>query len=339
MIKNFMNGRDKCVPGEEGRLSLQGIWLQGEDPKGENLTHALREQCKVIKPKGHQWTEGMFAYINDTGAGQVETIEQHRACCIPLYSSFNVSKVFDPFVWQPTRMHDQIRQHQMSYTLAPDPEDALRAARKRGSVVGDAGSEATGSMAGTGSVASRLSDRAKTAPNGPPEGKIGRRGSLSFKIVDGSGESPGTDPVEDKLDAMSSIDSLMRPLRSQTPAGTSQAGSPYVLRARLNSSPSPPKSKGRRAIADALPRIGKVITGGELTEDGHFRVCSPLGAKSHMFSPGSFSPTNSPADSGRWSRNSRRSDAWGADSPELVGGGGMRKMAADPHSWEANDRT
>ena len=50
---SMMNGREKCVPGEEGRLGLQ------PDPKW------LAQQCNSLKPKGNQWTEGQLAWLQE----------------------------------------------------------------------------------------------------------------------------------------------------------------------------------------------------------------------------------------------------------------------------------
>ena len=151
----------------------------------------------------------------------------------------------------------------------------------------------------SGSIASGL-DRAATAPvKSPEEGKIGRRGSLSFQVVATS--SPGMPPAPED-DAAAALRSLSPDIRSK---------SPYVLRASLNSSPSPPKRAVRRDPSEPLPRIGRVLTGGWLNPDMEM---SPLGGH-HLRS---FTPAPSPSE-GDWAHKTAsdvmvKRDAWGEDN-------------------------
>jgi len=150
-------------------------------------------------------------------------------------------------------------------------------------------------------------DRATTAPvKSPEEGRIGRRGSLSFQVLEAS---PGMmEPPGSPEDPASALTSLTPDFR--------RSKSPYVLRASLNSSPSPPKRAVRRDPTEPLPRVGRVVTGASLNPGEEM---SPLGGH-HLrsFTPAAESPADE-KDPDSWTHKTESaarvtSDAWGTDN-------------------------
>jgi len=236
---SMINGREVAAPGEEGRLGVQPVI---ED---------LRKQCESIKAVKNFYTSNQLMFMQQPGP-HVETEHEHLACCIPLYSSFTKDNAFDPCVWQPKRMHTRIRELQQAYTIEPTADEIKRDRIRRGSIIG---MDESGSLSGT------HDDRAPSAPT-PGPGRIGRRGSLSFKVHhEGDPSTRGQTPMTRATTPSVNL----RPPRSQ---------SPYVLRAHLNASPFPPKPSVRRDPSDPLPRIGRVISRGDFGL-GNLEVPSP----------------------------------------------------------------
>jgi len=204
----------------------------------------LARQVSTNKNVANEWTTEQIMYMYADDF-PVESIQEHIAGMKPMYSSFTRQGIFDSLVWQPKRWHDKLRKAAQIYTPEPDPEDLRRARIRRGSVVGP--------------MDDGLDERPQTVPT-PPAGRIGRRGSLSFQIC--CRESATPPPA----------------------AAISRSQSPYVLRARMNSSAFPPKPGARPATADGLPTLKPIVTGSQLSKDG-IELRSPLSPPIHAPSP------------------------------------------------------